>query len=76
MLMLLLQALFTSSVFKGMRGDYFVSQKIFDRLFTRPGLERIIQDIPTNSLYTSVFLARLKTLYHGRVFLGKSICGD
>jgi hypothetical protein len=33
----------------------------------------VLRDIPTNPLHSSVFLARLKTLYYGRVFLGKSI---
>jgi hypothetical protein len=67
------KALFTSRVFKGMGGDYFVSRNFPDRLFTSPGFEGIIRDIPINPLHSSVFLARLKTLHHGRVFFGKSI---
>jgi hypothetical protein len=42
-------------------------------LFTSPGFEKIIPRYPTNPLHPSVFLARLKTLHHDRVFLGKSI---
>jgi hypothetical protein len=63
--------LLTSRVFRGIGGDYFVSQNIFDRLFTRLDLEGIIPGYPHKSLHTSVFLARLKTLCHSRVFLGR-----
>jgi hypothetical protein len=35
-------ALFTSRVFEGMRGDYFISRNFSDRLFTSPGFEGII----------------------------------
>jgi hypothetical protein len=37
-----LEALFTSRVFEGMRGDYFIFQNFPDRLFTSPGFEGII----------------------------------
>jgi hypothetical protein len=40
------QALFTSKVFEGMGGDYFVSQNFPDRLFTSPGFEGIILGYP------------------------------
>jgi hypothetical protein len=49
-----------------MDGDYSVYQKKLDRLFTWSDLEEII---PTNLLHNSVFLARLKTLYHDKIFL-------
>jgi hypothetical protein len=51
-------------------------KEILHRLFTRPGIERTIPIYPTNSLHTSVFLIRLKTLYHDRVFLEKIIQED
>jgi uncharacterized SAM-binding protein YcdF (DUF218 family) len=44
-----LQALFTSRVFEGMRGDYFVSQNFPNRLFTSPGFEGIIPRYPHKS---------------------------
>jgi hypothetical protein len=43
------EALFTSRVFEGMRGDYFVSRNFPDRLFTSPGFERIIPRYPHKS---------------------------
>jgi hypothetical protein len=43
------EALFTSSVFEGMRGDYFVSWEIPDRLFICPGLVGIILGYPHKS---------------------------
>jgi hypothetical protein len=67
--------LFTSSVFEGIGGDYFISRKIPDGLFTRLVLEGIIPGYPTNPLHTSVFLARLKNLHHGRVFLERVFVG-
>jgi hypothetical protein len=36
------EALFTSRVFKGIGGNYFVSQNFPGRLFTRSGFEGII----------------------------------
>jgi hypothetical protein len=60
--------LFTSRVFEGMREDYFVSRNFPDRLFTSPGFEGIIPRYPSNPLPSSVFLTRLKTFHHGRVF--------
>jgi hypothetical protein len=56
------KALFTFKVFEGI---------ISYPEFTRPGFEGIIRDIPINPLHTSLFLARLKTLHHGRVFFRK-----
>jgi hypothetical protein len=53
--------------------DYFVSWNFPDRLFTSSGFEGIIMGYPHKSPPPSVFLARLKTLHHGRVFLEKSI---
>jgi hypothetical protein len=38
----LLQALFTSSVFEWMGGDYLVSRNFLDGLFTKAGLKGII----------------------------------
>jgi hypothetical protein len=46
----LAEALFTSRVFKGMGGDYFVSRNFSDRLFTSPGFERIISPHKSPSL--------------------------
>jgi hypothetical protein len=43
------KALFTSRVFEGMRGDYFVSWNFPDRLFTSPGFEGIIPRYPDKS---------------------------
>jgi hypothetical protein len=45
----LLEALFTSRVFEGMRGDYFVSRNFSDRLFTSPGFEGLIPGYPHKS---------------------------
>jgi hypothetical protein len=44
-----LKALFTSRVFEGMRGDYFVFQNFPHRLFTSPGFEGIIPGYPHKS---------------------------
>jgi hypothetical protein len=44
-----LQALFTSRVFEGMGGNYFVSRNFPDRLFTSSGFEGIIPRYPHNS---------------------------
>jgi hypothetical protein len=63
-----LKALFTFRVFEGMRGDYFESRNFSSRLFTSLGFEGIIPRYPHKSPPPSVFLARLKTLHHGRVF--------
>jgi hypothetical protein len=43
------EALFTSKVFEGIGGDYFVSRNFPDRLFTSPGFEGIIPRYPHNS---------------------------
>jgi hypothetical protein len=43
------EALFTSKVFEGMGGDYFVSRNFLDRLFTSPGFEGIIPRYLHNS---------------------------
>jgi hypothetical protein len=43
------KALFTSRVFEGMGGDYFVSRDFSDRLFTSPGFEGIIPGYPHKS---------------------------
>jgi hypothetical protein len=63
--------LFTSSVFEGIGEDYLASRKIPDRLFIKLASEGIIPRYPTNTIHTSIFLARLKTLHYGRIFLGK-----
>jgi hypothetical protein len=63
--------LFTSRVFRGIGGDYPVSQNIFDS--SRLGLEGIILRYPHKSLHISAFLARLETICHSRVFFGKNI---
>jgi hypothetical protein len=65
--------LLTSSVFEGIEEDYPAFRKISDRLFIKLVSEEIILRYSTNSLYTSVFLARLKTLHYGRIFFEKSI---
>jgi hypothetical protein len=44
-----IQVLFISRVFKGMKGDYPVSQNFSNRFFTRPGFERIILIYPHKS---------------------------
>jgi hypothetical protein len=64
------ETLFTFRVFERMAGDYFIFQNFLDRLFTSPDFEGIIPDIYTNPLHSSVFLARLKTIHHDRVFFG------
>jgi hypothetical protein len=43
------KALFTSRVFEGMGGDYFVSRNFPGRLFTTPGFEEIIPGYPHKS---------------------------
>jgi hypothetical protein len=43
------KALFTSRVFEGIRGDYFVSRNLLDRLFTSLGFEGIIPGYPHKS---------------------------
>jgi hypothetical protein len=43
------EALFTSRVFEGMRGDYFDSRNFPDRLFTSPDFEGIIPGYPHKS---------------------------
>jgi hypothetical protein len=43
------RALFTSRVFEGMGGDYFVSQNFPNRLFTSSGFEEIIPRYPYKS---------------------------
>jgi hypothetical protein len=43
------QALFTSKIFEGMRGDYFVFRNFPGRLFTSPGFEEIISEYPHKS---------------------------
>jgi hypothetical protein len=55
-----------------MGGDNFESQNFPDRLFTSLGFVEIIPGYLHKSP-PLVFLARLKTLHHGRVFLEKSI---
>jgi hypothetical protein len=47
--MLMPKALFTSKIFEGIEGDYPVFQNFSDRLFTSPGLERIIPGYPHKS---------------------------
>jgi hypothetical protein len=44
-----IKALFTSRIFEGMGGDYFVSQNFPDRLFTSPVFEEIIPGYPHKS---------------------------
>jgi hypothetical protein len=44
-----IKALFTSRVFEGMGGNYFVSQNFPDRLFTSPEFEEIILGYPLKS---------------------------
>jgi hypothetical protein len=41
------KVLFTSRVFEGIGGDYFVSRYIPGRLFTRPGFEGLSPQIPS-----------------------------
>jgi hypothetical protein len=60
-------------IFERMGENYFVSWNLSDRLFISPGFEGIIPGYPTNPLYSSVFLARLKSLHHNRVFFRKII---
>jgi hypothetical protein len=43
------EALFTSRVFEGIGGDYFVSRNFSDRLFTSLGFEGIIPGYPHKS---------------------------
>jgi hypothetical protein len=46
---LITKALFTSRVFEGMGGDYFISRNFPNRLFTSLGFEGIISGYPQKS---------------------------